>query len=675
MKPQGNDHFSGTPKPAIWIDVLSVTSLIAGLKLAAQMSGAQLAYFQAAPWLVRLLHQTRLSAKVKPLEYNLGELRTLDGAGLRFAIESEILKLLPQNGDSISRALSFVHHKLGFDPERVQLYLTKSAYLEILPATTLGYLARFNKSGSGARPCLLLDATVAVMMRDWPCLQGQHRHTYNNYSQSRLKRWLKILWYFLRAILNEVVWHARGITASTPAPATAQIGVELIDGNDPADTTFYPWYRSSGIAASQISIINYRPGVQISTKRADSIEREGHNWINMRALMGYKQAHGRWQPPYTQNYRHCLSTSAWLMWQATISESPLLVWEAGRLMSLIWSVASWRAFFRRHNIVAFIQTSETGTRLLAQSIAIDRAGGMSFGTHWSHFTFDNVDHARDHSVYFSWGPFYKRKFLAEGWIIGSLVFTGHISFPGLRIPSIERYREQCMQNGAKRVVCFFDNSHGTGSHYSRQMIVGLYRRLIEEVLSDLEFGLIVKPVGDLPASLNEVSEVLRRAVATGRCIVLDNRISPGDAALAADCVVGSGFSSAVIQAVTRGKPGLHADLSGCKDNEFHKWGDGLVVFTDLDSLMAALRKRLAEGESSPIGDHTPVLRQIDPFCDGAGAQRMGRYLTTYLDAINSGAGRDEALLRAKHDYQMQFGADKVESVNSANSPVSQSATG
>ena len=91
-----------------------------------------------------------------------------------------------------------------------------------------------------------------------------------------------------------------------------------------------------------------------------------------------------------------------------------------------------------------------------------------------------------------------------------------------------------------------------------------------------------------------------------------------------------------------------------------------MVFTDLDSLMAALRKRLAEGESSPIGDHTAVLRQIDPFCDGAGAQRMGRYLTTYLDAINSGAGRDEALVRAKHDYQMQFGADKVESVNSAN---------
>ncbi len=79
--------------------------------------------------------------------------------------------------------------------------------------------------------------------------------------------------------------------------------------------------------------------------------------------------------------------------------------------------------------------------------------------------------------------------------------------------------------------------------------------------------------------------------------------------------------------------------------------------------MAALRKRFAEGESFPIGDHTPVLRQIDPFCDGEGAQRMGRYLTTDLEFIASGAGRDEALIRAKHDEQMQFGADKVEAVN------------
>ena len=346
--------------------------------------------------------------------------------------------------------------------------------------------------------------------------------------------------------------------------------------------------------------------------------------------------------------------------------SALMLRATGHQLNLIWSVAYWEAFFRRHNIVAFTQISETGTRILAQAIAIDRAGGISFSTHWSHYVFDYFGHARDNTVYFSWGPFYRRKFEHEGWIVEHLVYCGHISHTGISSSPVMDQRKCLLESGAKRIVCFFDHTYGTDILYSRQMNVSLYLCLLAEVIQDPQFGLLVKPRGaaELQA-LAELREPLARAQATGRCIVLDARFSPGDAALAADCVVGAGFNSAVVQAVTTGRPGVYADV-GHKDNEFHKWGDGLVVFTDLDSLMAALRKRLAEGERSPIGDHTPVLRHIDPFCDGAGAPRMGRYLTTYLDAINSGAGRDEALVRAKHDYQMQFGADKVEAVNSAN---------
>ena len=91
-------------------------------------------------------------------------------------------------------------------------------------------------------------------------------------------------------------------------------------------------------------------------------------------------------------------------------------------------------------------------------------------------------------------------------------------------------------------------------------------------------------------------------------------------------------------------------------------GAGLVAFTDLDSLIAGVRKCLAEGVGSPIGDHSPVLKQIDPFCDGEGARRMGRYLYTYLEGINSGAARNGSLARAKADYQAQFGVDSVDEV-------------
>ena len=89
------------------------------------------------------------------------------------------------------------------------------------------------------------------------------------------------------------------------------------------------------------------------------------------------------------------------------------------------------------------------------------------------------------------------------------------------------------------------------------MNVRLYLCLLAEIVQDPQFGLLVKPrgVAELYA-LAESREPLARAQASGRCIVLDARFSPGDAALAADCVVGSGFNSAVVEAVTTRRPGV-----------------------------------------------------------------------------------------------------------------------
>ena len=654
-------------RPVIWIDRLTLRSLAAGLRIAAMVGGAQIEYLHAAPRMVRLLKQAGLAIRVRPLEYNLGELRTPSGLGLYFALEAEIMAALPPRIDALAQAFRLSLQQMGVDPKRVRLYLTKAAAEAVTPAVKLAYLAGVLAVGWRLPPRLLVGRDAAALCGGWPCMRGLMVQTYGRYPHTYVGRWLVVATHFLRAILDVSVWHARGITSSMPAPLKPQIGVELFDANDPADLTFYPWYRDSGIVPDQISIINHRPDTKITSGRAAAIRQQGHNWINLRTLLARQSARGRWQLPYLCNGRSGLLDSLGLLWTAAARPSALMLWAAGQQLNLIWSVSYWEAFFRRHNIVAFTQISETGTRILAQAIAIDRAGGMSFSTHWSHYVFDYFGHARDNTVYFSWGSYYRRKYEHEEWIIEQLVYCGHISHTGISSSSIVEQRKRLLECGAKRIVCYFDHTYGTDILYSRQMNVSLYLCLLAEVIQDPQFGLLVKPRGaaELQA-LTEVQEPLARAQATGRCIVLDARFSPVDAALAADCVVGAGFNSAVVHAVTAGRPGLYADLLGHKDNDFHKWGDGLVVFMDLDSLMAALRRRLAEGESSPIGDHTPVLRQIDPFCDGEGARRMGRYLNVYLDAINSGAGRNEALKRAKHDYQMQFGVDKVVAVNSGN---------
>ena len=657
----------GRQKPVIWVDALTIASLFAGLKLGIRIDGAHLEYLQAAPWLVNLLHQFGLSTVVHPLKYDLGELRTPEGLGLYFALEAEIMAELPRRLDNLGQVFGFIPNQMGLDRKRMRLYLTKAAAEVVTPAVKLAYLAGVRQAEFGPPPLLLVAHDAAELCIGWPCLQGFVVRTYGRHPRTALGRGLAVAAHFLTAIFHACVWLARGITTSSPPPSTPQIGVELIDANDPADVTFYPWYPGSGIAADQISIINHRPDTKITRGRASALRAHGHNWINMRTFMDRQSAVGRWQLPYLCDGRAVLLNSFGVLWHTTRSASPLELWAAVQHLNLIWSVSYWEAFFRRHNIVAFTQISETGVRILAQAIAIDRAGGISFSTHWSHYRSDYFGHARDNSVYFSWGPYYRRKFEHEGWIVNQLVYCGHISHTGISTVSMRELRSWLLEHGAKHIVCFFDPAFGSEVHYSQKMVVSLYKRLLAAVEQDIDFGLLVKPrsLSSL-RDLAELREPLARAQATGRCIVLDPCISPGDAALAADCVIGAGFNSAVVQAVTAGRPGLYADLSGHQDNEFHKWGDGIVAFMDLDSLMTALRIRLAEGAASVIGDHSPVLKQIDPFCDGAGARRMGRYLHNYITSINAGTGRDEAFSSAKRYYQEQFGEDKVTALSPGN---------
>ena len=94
-------------------------------------------------------------------------------------------------------------------------------------------------------------------------------------------------------------------------------------------------------------------------------------------------------------------------------------------------------------------------------------------------------------------------------------------------------------------------------------------------------------------------------------------------------------------------------------NRFYAWGRNRVVFTDVDTLMNAINDFFAVRGPSDLGDHSPVLAEIDPTCDDLGSRRMGHYLRTYLDALTVGSSRETALARASADYRQQFGEDRV----------------
>ena len=149
------------------------------------------------------------------------------------------------------------------------------------------------------------------------------------------------------------------------------------------------------------------------------------------------------------------------------------------------------------------------------------------------------------------------------------MYCGHISHTGIASSPVMEQRKCLLESGANCIVCYFDHAYGTDIHYLRQMNVSVYLCLLAEVLQDPQFGLLVKPRGaaELQA-LAELREPLARAQASGRFIVLDARLSPGDASLDGDCVVGAGFNSAVVQAVTTVRSGVMLTFQATKIMNF-----------------------------------------------------------------------------------------------------------
>ena len=82
------------------------------------------------------------------------------------------------------------------------------------------------------------------------------------------------------------------------------------------------------------------------------------------------------------------------------------------------------------------------------------------------------------------------------------------------------------------------------------------------------------------------------------------------------------------------------------------------MFDDLHELIAAIRRYRA-GELPALGDHSSILDEIDPFRDGQAGERIGTYIRWFLDKLNAGHSRDEALAWANAQYVAQWGDDKV----------------
>lgn len=252
-------------------------------------------------------------------------------------------------------------------------------------------------------------------------------------------------------------------------------------------------------------------------------------------------------------------------------------------------------------------------------------------------------------------------------------YFGDHRFPLLRAKA-KTIRNSLLQNGADHILAYFDENTiedprwYLGHDFARKN----YAFLLQKVMSDTNFGLVLKPKNpsSLLYRLGPIADLLKEAIATGRCYlfsegVIQGSYPPAAAALAADIAVHDGISSATagMEAALCGIPTLLMDQDGWSVSDLYALGKGKVVFNDWESLWEAYDSHRSSREGIiGFGDWSPMLNEIDPFRDGRAAERIGTYLKWLLDGFKAGLSRETVMADAAELYCRQWGYDKIVSI-------------
>ena len=147
---------------------------------------------------------------------------------------------------------------------------------------------------------------------------------------------------------------------------------------------------------------------------------------------------------------------------------------------------------------------------------------------------------------------------------------------------------------------------------------------------------------------------------------MDPAASPVDAALLSNFSIGVTGISAIALAALKGARVLYLDYEyldkgPLKDYTLlHSLGEKRCVFYNPESLKDSVLEYINSPEANPnLGDASSILDQIDPFRDGIASQRIGEYVSWYLEELDDGFNASDAVRSATDRYANKWGADKV----------------
>jgi len=311
----------------------------------------------------------------------------------------------------------------------------------------------------------------------------------------------------------------------------------------------------------------------------------------------------------------------------------------------------YKPVFQRFKVKVLLQHQEALWIKEPQVAALEAAGGIMLGFHWSNTPYyKGAFWSHPQHIYFVWG-----KMMYE-WIEKRGNISRHVLPAGLWLSqSRESVGTGCLKDGLAFVLAIFDSSVAYNIYQSEDTLAEFYLKMLSMLENNPGWGGIVKSknwktIHDLEF-LPRGKEIVSRAsslMKEKRLVFLDNRLSPVSASAYADISVCYAFNSAGVISSMRGYKAIHWDCSGWRHHSIHRDPGQKIVYQDLEKLEEAIYKASA-GDAS-IGDFSKWRKAFNYFDDDNTGARVGGFIQSYMDDVIKSGDAIKSLDKAAKKY-------------------------
>jgi hypothetical protein len=350
-------------------------------------------------------------------------------------------------------------------------------------------------------------------------------------------------------------------------------------------------------------------------------------------------------------YRVYLKTAL----QAFFQSKKNTLWLLERLRDIGLNRAFWKDFFTANNVRIIVNSAPAGENFML-NLSISETGGIGAAVERSIlFDYCTIIHNPPNHISFITGP-YSMTQIPEPTFSHYTVQSG-----GLNVnhtangTGFEGIRE--LKRHAEIVIAVFDEV--PNDWFFGDSIAEMYRALANLARDDRRFSLLIKT--KKPQVLERLEDVYREIQELsrdGRCLIASYKITVSAAAAYSDLVVCAPSTAAFESVLTGTRTIVYNPMRSGSRLFYTQQGLNRRVFEDSPSMIAAV-KQFADGKNDSVGECSDLVRQIDPFSDGRGAERIGDYLNACLQGFQQGLDRETILKNTNREYASRWGADKI----------------